>query len=389
MKVVMRNGSGTRDYKFVVTDYDRHGNLRTYLRRRGRKVRLREIVGTPEFDAEYHAALEGGPQAPESHRKVPVSSGSLRWLVEHYYVSADFTGLNELTQKRRRVALDDICEEHGSKPFRKLEAKHVQLLIRDAMADTPVAANNRIKELRQVFKWAISVGHAVINPTRDIERLKPKNSDGYHHWTTEEVEQFMAFYPVRTKGRLLLDIMLYAGGPRCSDAYRLGKQHISKPTEDDPNGRIKYKQFKGRGDKNPVHIDIPVVQCLQDTIDASPCGDMAFLVSNTGRPFASAASFGNWVKKLTKAAGIPHCSAHGLRKASACKLAELGLTDLQIMAWNGWKNLKQVQEYTRGMNRKVMADAGALKIEEGYKSNKSVPLSSDGDGSGTNKAIKA
>ncbi len=239
MKVVMRNGSGTRDYKFVVTDYDRHGNLRTYLRRRGRKVRLREIVGTPEFDAEYHAALEGGPQAPESHRKVPVSSGSLRWLVEHYYVSADFTGLNELTQKRRRVALDDICEEHGSKPFRKLEAKHVQLLIRDAMADTPVAANNRIKELRQVFKWAISVGHAVINPTRDIERLKPKNSDGYHHWTTEEVEQFMAFYPVRTKGRLLLDIMLYAGGPRCSDAYRLGKQHISKPTEDDPNGRIK------------------------------------------------------------------------------------------------------------------------------------------------------
>ena len=68
MKVVMRNGSGTRDYKFVVTDYDRHGNLRTYLRRRGRKVRLREIVGTPEFDAECafrrKAATDSNPKRP-------------------------------------------------------------------------------------------------------------------------------------------------------------------------------------------------------------------------------------------------------------------------------------------------------------------------------------
>ena len=52
MKVVMRDGTGTRDYKFVVEEYDRHDNLRTYLRRKGhRKVRLRETVGTPEFDA--------------------------------------------------------------------------------------------------------------------------------------------------------------------------------------------------------------------------------------------------------------------------------------------------------------------------------------------------
>ena len=67
MKVVMRDGTGTRDYKFVVEEYDRHDNLRTYLRRRGRpKVRLQETVGTPEFDAEYLAALESSHNALES-----------------------------------------------------------------------------------------------------------------------------------------------------------------------------------------------------------------------------------------------------------------------------------------------------------------------------------
>ena len=124
--------------------------------------------------------------------------------------------------------------------------------------------------------------------TRDVKRLKPKNPDGYHAWTSEEVKQFEAYYPVGTKARLALAIMLYAGAPRCSDAYRLGQQHTK-------NGRLKYTQFKGRN-KAPVEIDIPVLSELQDIIDASPCGDMAFLVSNTGRPFASAASFGNKVK---------------------------------------------------------------------------------------------
>ena len=70
-------------------------------------------------------------------------------------------------------------------------------------------------------------------------------------------------------------------------------------------------------------------------------------------------------------------------------MAELGLTDLEIMAWNGWTSLRQVQNYTKAVRKGVMADNAAVKIRAGQKSNKSVPLSGGGDGSGTNKAIKA
>jgi integrase len=389
MKVVMRDGTGTRDYKFVVEEYDRHDNLRTYLRRRGRpKVRLRETVGTPEFDAEYLAALESSHNALESKRRIPAGRESFRWLVEQYYRSSDFRQLDEIeTQPRRRTILDDLCEKYGHLSYKKLKTSNVRTM-RDAKVETPVAANNLVKDLRQLFKWAIDAEHVDSNPARDVNNLKPKNPGGWHTVTEDEIAQYEATHPVGTMARLALGLFLYAGGPRNSDTFRLGKQHISKPTANDPLGRIRYTQHKGRN-KKPIEIDNRILPELKELIDASPCGDLTFLISEHGRPFASAASFGNKVKKWFKEAGLPHCSGHGLRKASACRLVEYELTDFQIMVWNGWTSLRQVQNYTREMRRKLIADKAAVKIEAGQKLNKSVPLSGGGDGSGTIKVKKA
>jgi hypothetical protein len=35
VKIRLRDGTGTRDYKFVIEDADRHGNVRVYFRRKG------------------------------------------------------------------------------------------------------------------------------------------------------------------------------------------------------------------------------------------------------------------------------------------------------------------------------------------------------------------
>jgi integrase len=50
---------------------------------------------------------------------------------------------------------------------------------------------------------------------------------------------------------------------------------------------------------------------------------MPFLVTAFGKPF-TANGFGNWFRQRCDEAGLPHCSAHGLRKAAAARLAELG-----------------------------------------------------------------
>lgn len=74
MRIIYRDGRGTMHLKWVVEDTDRHGNVRVYFRRNGKKTRLLSTPGTPEFDAEYQQALadkrierQGARIAPRSH----------------------------------------------------------------------------------------------------------------------------------------------------------------------------------------------------------------------------------------------------------------------------------------------------------------------------------
>ena len=73
------------------------------------------------------------------------------------------------------------------------------------------------------------------------------------------------------------------------------------------------------------------------------------------------------------AAGLPHCTAHGLRKAGATFAAEQGATEHQLMAIYGWDSPKQAALYTRAADRKrLIKDAMAL-VDPNYKANESVP----------------
>jgi len=46
------------------------------------------------------------------------------------------------------------------------------------------------------------------------------------------------------------------------------------------------------GSRSPVSLQIPIIPELHNIIDVTPCGDLAFLVTEFGRPFSSA-GFGN------------------------------------------------------------------------------------------------
>src|SRR5205814_8324078 len=54
--------------------------------------------------------------------------------------------------------------------------------------------------------------------------------------------------------------------------------------------------------------------------------------------------------------GLPHSSAHDLRKASATIAAENGATDSQLMAIYGWNSAKQATVYTRQADHRRLAD---------------------------------
>lgn len=351
---------------YILQDVDRHGTARTYVRRRGVRIRLREEPGSAEFLAEYQEAMrEIGAPIPRRERNKAVAAtkaapGTLRWLADQYEASGEFRHLDTSTQKARRGLLRLICEstlagkKRGNLPYRLMEAKHIRKL-RDEHADTPEAANGRVKALRQMFAWAVEAEHATGNPAADVPYFG-NDGQGFHTWTVEEVERFKRRHAPGTKARRALALLLLTGVRR-SDVVRLGPQNAR-------DGWLRFTEQKGRK-RNPKIREIPILPELAEEI-AAATGHLAYLVTQYGRPF-TANGFGNWFRRRCNEAGLPHCSAHGLRKAGATIAAENGATAHQLMAIFGWASIKQANHYTLTADRKRLVGAAMhlLKAREG------------------------
>lgn len=338
--------------KYVVEDTDRHGNVRLYLRKPGHpKTRLRGPLGTPEFWADYHAAM-ASPAPKPKQKPGALTRDSMRWLVGEYYKSAMFKELDPKTKATRRGILERFCANNsdGEKPFAAIQPSHIRKR-RDAMADKPEAANGMVKVLRQVFKYAVRYELIERNPADGIELLK-SGSEGYHSWTLAEIEQYEAKHPVGTTARLALALALYTGQRR-GDLVQFGRQHVRDEW-------LIFTQNKNRN-RNPVRLEIPIIPALRQVLDASPTGDLTFLVTAHGRPFTNN-GFGNRFRDWCDAAGLPHCSVHGLRKAAAARLAELGCTEFEIMAITGHQTSKEVTRYTKAASQKTRAASALLKL---------------------------
>lgn len=361
MKIILRDGSGTTSLKFLKEDVDRHGNVRVYFRRGGRKTRIRETPGTPEFLERYRQLLAGtsSPTAISDHSTAP--HGSLRKLVELYYQSTEFKRL-ERGNVRKRI-LDTICERHGTNPFALMEPRHVRRL-RDEKSEFPEAANMRVKALRQVFAWAVEAGYAEKNPAREVPYIRT-GSEGHHAWSIDEIEAYSAHHRLGTKARLAFDLLLLTGVRR-SDVVRLGPQMVR-------DGWLDFSEVKGASRK-VKRRSIPILASLRASIDASPSGHLNFLVTEFGKPF-TANGFGNWFRKRCDEAGLPQCSAHGLRKAGATIAAEHGATAHELMAIYGWETLKQAALYTKSANVRRLIESAMHLIEPERKSDMSGPPS--------------
>ena len=105
-------------------------------------------------------------------------------------------------------------------------------------------------------------------------------------------------------------------------------------------GWLVFTQQKGKG-RNTVRLEIPIVLELGRIIEKSETGDLAFRANAYGRPFTNAGS-GNRFRSWCDDAGLKHCSVHGLRKAAAARLAKLGCTEFEIMAFTGHQILKKI-----------------------------------------------
>ena len=363
------------DLPHLVADTDRHGNVRYYYRLPGKpKIRIHGEPGSPAFLDQYRRTHAG-----EIFSKAPLAravGGSFRWLCTAYYRSAEYGELGTRTAHVRRLILEAICQsktpkgkDRGDLPFALLQERHIRE-IRDEKSATPEAANGRIKALRHLFAWAKSAGHLDRNPAREVRHLR-SGSDGFHTWSEDEVARFEAFYPTGSKARLAFALLRYTGVRR-SDAVKLGRGM-------ERDGVLHFTITKGAMRKGrpgasapgPKRLALPILPELREIIDATPSGHMTYLVTEHGKPF-TAAGFGNKFRDWCDLAGLPHCSAHGVRKFDAASAAENGATSHQLMSMFGWDSIKQAENYTRKASQTKLAKA-AMHLLSPVRENEAAP----------------
>jgi integrase len=226
--------------RYVHGFVDRHGKPRFYFRRPGfESKRLRGLPYGPEFMADYEAAVAGQPLPVGIGRIRP---GTMMALAMNYFASPAFRMLRLSTQRAYRWTIERLCRAHGDKRVADLRRDHVVKLMA-ARAERPSAANALRMALRVMMRHAIEIGLRADDPTRDVRAIRIK-STGHHSWADDEIEQFERHYPIGSRARLALALLLYTGQRR-GDVIRMGAQHIR-------HGSIYVKQ-----EKTGVELVIP------------------------------------------------------------------------------------------------------------------------------------
>lgn len=340
----------------VTRERNRHGTPVFYYRvGKGPRVRLPDY-GSDEFAGAYKAAMGGQPVEYTRGGRI-ATTGTLRWLVIEYKQSTHFRNeIGAVTQRRRDAIFAEMVDKSGDEPIKAITERNI-INAREKRAQTGAghAANAFLKAVKPMFAYAKMRGWIEVDPAKNVEFVNAKII-GHKPWELDHVLRYEQRHPVGTMANLAMRILLFTGLRR-SDAREFGKQHIR-------GGKVHFRPSKTKGSSG-VTVTFTALPPLLEAIEATKTGDLTFLVTESGQPFSSGASFGNWFRDRCEEAGVPS-RAHGLRKTGPVLAAQAGASASELMAMWGWATLAQAELYTRSANKEILGGSAASKLMAGY-----------------------
>lgn len=347
--------------KYVSSFRDRHGKMRHRYRRKGfRGGYFHSSPGTEEFRIEYNAFQSQSTNKVHDKRNGfrPGTIGDLK----HRFMSVPTRlGPSKVTQQKVGAVIEDFCRGREDRLVSQLTFEHLDAIIakklKKTMRDTPsgprpvggyYAATKLRKELVRFFEFAKKTGMIDHNPAEQTERVKRPRSagrNGFHTWSEQEIAQFRQKWPLGTRQRLALELILWTDQRR-SDVVKMGMA-------DTREGCIPVQQ-----EKTGATLWLPMAAQLVEAIVALPrefSSPSCFLVTHKGTPYTKE-SFGNWFADACDAAGLPKkCRAHGLRKATLRRMAELEMPNKTMKSVSGQERDETLAQYIRAANQRKLA----------------------------------
>jgi integrase len=330
---------------YLIRERNRHGTVVWYVRKgTGPRTRIKGDYGSPEFMAAYQAAVSGNAR-PAVKR---AASGSLAWLLERYRDSGDWSKLSGATRRQRDNIFRHVIAAAGDVPASDLEQADIVASV-DKRRNTPSQARNYLDAMKGLYRWAKKAGMVPHDPTLGVEPPPKPKGPGFAMWSEDEVDAYEARWPLGTKERVWMAVLLYTGLRR-GDAVRLGRQHVS-------DGVATL-----RTEKTDTEVSIPILPVLAEALKAGPCGDLSFICGVNRKPLTKE-SFGNLFKLACREAGV-NKSAHGLRKLGATRAANAGATVAELEAIFGWTGGNMASHYTKEADRRRLAKGAMEKLRK-------------------------
>lgn len=334
------------------------GQFRYRVRERGNpKNRFRIYCGPtdPDFSRQYTLARIGEQPKPLVKAVDVAKPKSIGWLVNAYFdhlekMVANGSASAKTLKKKRNLLTRLIADPNMVMliPTEKLQEMH------DGMASTPAQADAFIEAVGVMYRWAKKRGFVKVNPALGVDRSYVKG-DGSIPWKTHEIRQFFEHHKPGTKPHMALTVLLCTLC-RVEDLTVLGRKH---ETVIDGVEMIRWTPTK----KGSSEVVIPLLAPLRAAVRAQKVIGETYVLGRGGKPFSSGDSMSAMFKRWCVDAGLPHLSAHGVRKAGAEFYAEQGCSQYEIMAIMGHSEAKTSEVYTKRVARGKLAANAMKKVD--------------------------
>lgn len=269
---------------------------------------------------------------------------TLDGLIRLYEKSPEFRALKPSTKRSYTHYLSRanrlIRSGSGESPAaRKIERQDI-LALRDALADTPGAANQAVRAVGALFAWAADNEKVRENPVRNIKKFK---ATPHEPWPGDLVEEALADPQVGMPVALL-----YFTGQRIDDVVAMSWADIRGD-----HMRVSVK-------KKGSQIEVAILPELAAMLARQEKTTLTILANANGRPWTQG-GLRTKLQEWAKARGhrvVPH----GLRKNAVISLLEAGCTSAEVSGITD-QSLQMVEHYAAKVNKLSLGRAAVVKLD--------------------------
>jgi integrase len=339
------------ELKYVNSFTDRHGTLRFYFRKGGKRIAALPPPSSPTFSKEYNGLLaEHAPHViARQGRGVGAIEGTLKWTVFKYKSeSDDWKKLKASSKEIYNRRLDYLCERYGAAELKSFTERGVRR-IRNRLKEHPSVADAVVDMVGRLWRFAkehLDMDDLGPNPATEVASIHTEH-ESHPAWPEALCE---AFEKLSNPRLVRAYFLLRYTGQRRGDVAKMHRSQF------DGTAISVVQEKTGTPCWIPAHIR------LREHLAGTGIDGEFLLTSTRGGPFR-ATSLTTMICDACIALGFPGFSPHGLRHLAGAALAEAGCSMDEIMAVLGHLTEDEARAYVQTARRKVMAKSAMRKWE--------------------------